>query len=53
MKLNKYYKDAYNNPSQYNLDMIKAPFTEVKIHIVKGVTDANMDRKKGTYKYKK
>ena len=54
-KVNKYYRDAYNNPSQYKTELLLANITdknrEVVNNIIQGVTDAYRDRQLGTYKF--
>lgn len=53
-KNSKYYRDAYNNPSQ-KIDVIlkwKEPFQQFQVDIMQGVKDAQSDRLSGNYKYK-
>lgn len=50
-KKSKYYRDAYNNPGQYDLSKLNANSPIVK-DIAEGVTDAAKDRANGTYKFK-
>lgn len=52
-KINKYYKNAYNNPGQYKVEDFKETetLTEVQKQVLKGVTDAIKDKQNGTYKF--
>jgi hypothetical protein len=54
MKINKYYRDAYNNPSQFNIEGFKGKenLTEVQKNVLNGVTDAYKDRQNKVYKFK-
>ena len=51
-KYHKYYKQAYNNPSQFNLKVLESKDDELSKAIVFGVTNASTDRANGTYKFK-
>ena len=54
MKKDKYYINAYNNPSQFNIEGFKDKenLSSMQNSILKGVTDAFKDRENGTYKFK-
>lgn len=54
MKKDKYYINAYNNPSQFNIEGFKDKenLSNTQNSILKGVTDSFKDRENGTYKFK-
>lgn len=53
-KNSKYYKDAYNNPSQYMETVLNwdEPLSQFQVDIIQGVRDATTDRQNKNYKYK-
>jgi len=55
MKNDKYYIQAYNNPSQFNIEGFKDKeiLSSMQKSILKGVTDAFKDRENGIYNFKK
>ncbi len=55
-KINKYYREAYNNPERMSKIEIKETSDEKLLkyyeNISRGITDAFKDRENNTYKYK-
>lgn len=58
-KVNKHYKQAYNNPSQYDFNKIVTALEEEKnpraskmfLNISRALKQAKADKIKGTYKF--
>ena len=56
-KINKYYREAYNNPRRYDVAVLNArelsdSSAAARDQIVRGVTDAFRDIENGIYKFK-